>query len=221
MEIESLIESQVPSGSNRDALINSLNKVFEGNATNGSQNSLPGYGLVLSDRAQTYGWDFDAGFPSYGKKNATYFGTDLGIQYLIIEKLTGQANYSFISKNKWLPEELGETNPNFDYFLNIPKHRLNLGVNYVPSTGLYGSFFMNYQSAFESKQGDGRVFTGQNDARAVFDAKLGFRKLLNRSDTTFDLALSVQNLFDLRYSHFPNLPQNQRWVKLSLLVHLD
>ncbi len=175
----------------------------------------PGWGLVVSDRAQENGYLFDTGFPTFGNEDVTFFGVDLGATYYIDDAFSVWTNYSFVSKNIWTPEELGEENPNFEYFLNTPTHRANFGISYLQKEGIYGRFAGNFASEYEGKQGDGRLFTGINEARTIFDFSLGYRLGLG-DKTKFDLGLTVNNVFNTKYKHFVHMPVIQRLAMLNL-----
>lgn len=175
----------------------------------------PGYGLIVSDVAQERGYLFDVGFPTYGKEDITYFGFDLGLNYSFNNDFTVFANYSYVSENIWSPEDLGETNPNYEYYLNTPNDRFNFGINYLPSEKFYGTFGLNYLGEYDGKMGDGRIFTGTNDAATFANMSLGYRFNFNESNK-LDLGLSVNNLFDVGYEQFVNLPTIRRTVLFTL-----
>ncbi|SIS43301.1 TonB-dependent Receptor Plug Domain [Zobellia uliginosa] len=214
--VQAQIEAQVPAGNDRDALLNALYSQL-GTPSN---SSAPGYGLVISDLAQANGWEFDAGFPTFGNESAKYIGADIGLTYYITPKLIGSTNYSYVSKNIWTPEDLGETNQNYQFYLNSPTSRVNLGLRYGGEKGFYGSISMNYASEYEGKQGDGRVFTGVNPARTIVDSRIGYKTLMFNEKAKVDFGLSVQNLFDEKYSHFVNLPELRRFAMFNVRVGL-
>lgn len=179
----------------------------------------PGYGLIVSDIAQSRGHLFDQGFPTYGNNDVKYWGIDLGLNYFINENWSAFGNLSYVSKNIWTPEDLGEENPNFDYFLNTPTTRINAGINYLPEYKFYGTLSINSQSEFEGKQGDGRIFTGVNPSRTITNMSLGYRVKI-KEDNKLDLGLSANNLFDSKYQQFVNLPTIGRTVLFSARYHL-
>jgi len=72
----------------------------------------------------------------------------------------------------------------------------------------------NYASEYEGKQGDGRIFTGINPARTIYDLSLGYR--LKISKAKLDLGVNVNNLFDTKYKHFSHLPVVRRLALVSL-----
>ena len=217
--VQNQIEQQVPAGPQRDALIESLNSVPFNPTPIPAFNGTPGYGAVRSDRAQELGYVFEIGFPTYGNRNVNYFGTELSATYLINNDISLFANYSFLSQTVWTAEDLEEKNPDYAYYLNSAPSRINLGLNFYPTEGFYGSFTMNYQSEYEGRQGDGRFFTGINEARSIFDLRLGYQ-LNTPGQTHIDLSLSIQNVFDKKYSHFVHLPELRRWTSVALKVAL-
>jgi len=217
--VQTLIEQQIPAGPDRDALITSLNSVPANPTPNPGFDGTPGFGAVMSDRAQQFNYVYDLGFPTYGNENVTYFGTEFSATYAFSTDLSVFGNYTYVSQTFWSAADLGESNPEYAYYLNTPPNRVNLGVNYYPYVGFYGSFAMNYQSGYEGRQGDGRFFTGYNEARSIFDTQIGYR-LSTSKNVRFDLALSVNNVFDKEYSHFIHLGQLRRWASVTLKVSL-
>lgn len=174
----------------------------------------PGWGLVVSDRAQANGYLFDAGFPTFGKEDVAFLGVDVGATYYFDNAFSIWTNYSVVSKNVWTPAELGEENPNFEYFLNTPTHRANFGISYLQKEGFYGRFAGNYASEYEGKQGDGRLFTGINPARAIFDLSVGYRAGSGEAGSV-DIGLTVNNVFDTKYQHFVHLPIIRRLAMVN------
>jgi len=201
-----------------DAMIAQLNSTYPNPTPNPALETATGYGLILSDRAQALGYKYDVGFPTYGKKSVQYLGLDIGITYYFQPKLSAFINYSFVSKNVWTPEDLGEVNPNFDFYLNTPKHRYNVGASYLQSKGIYGMIAMNGISEYEGKQGDGRVFTGTNEARTIFDASIGYRFVFGEN-TKLDLGITANNVFDTAYTQFIHMPEIRRLVSLNGKFH--
>lgn len=179
----------------------------------------PGYGLIISDVAQANGYLHDSGFPTYGNEDVAFFGVDLGLNYYVNSDFSLFGNYSHVTKNVWDSEDLKETNPNFEYYLNTPSNRFNLGVNYLPKKGFYTTLAVNSQSEFDGKQGDARIFTGTNDARTIVDMSLGYRFNL-KGDSKMDLGLSINNLLNEEYRFFVNLPTITRTTLFTLKYHL-
>lgn len=193
------------------ATIDALNTAL---ATGAGPAAPGGWGLIVSDIAQQNGYLFNNGFPTFGEETVGYLGLDVGATYYFTPELSGFANVSYVSKNVWTAEELGEANPNFQFFLNIPSTRANFGISYLASEGFYGRFAGNYQAEFEGKQGDGRLFTGTNEARAIFDLSAGYR--MEVGGTKLDLGLNVNNVFNTEYKFFVHLPVIKRIASLTL-----
>ncbi len=173
-----------------------------------------GWGLVISDRAQEVGYLFDTGFPTFGNENVKYFGVDVGGTYYFTPKLSGYVNLSYVSKNVWSAEELGEENPNFEFFLNTPSTRGNFGLSYLQKEGFYGSVAANFSGEFEGKQGDGRIYYWNEPSRTILDLSLGYR--LKAGTTNLDLGVSVNNVFDKEYQYFEHLPIIRRLALVTL-----
>jgi hypothetical protein len=219
LQIKTLLVQQVPAGPQRDALITSLYSVPPNPTSNPEFNGIPGFGVVMSDRAQQFNYVYDVGYASYSDQEVNYYGADLSATYFVTPKLSVFGHYCWLSQTEWTASDLEVTNGNHGYYLNTAPDRFNLGVNYYPQAGIYGSLAMNYQSAYLGRQGDGRFFSGLNEARSLFDLQIGYR-IKTRNNILLDLGLSVNNLFDKRYSHFVNLAQVRRFGALSMKVSL-
>ena len=218
LEISNILEQQVPSGPERDAIITALYSV-PANPEDPDYQGVPGFGVVMSDRAQRYQYTYDLGVPGYNSKNVSYYGADISATYHINAELSVFGNYAYLSQTEWTARDLEETNPDYGFYLNSAPDRMNVGINYYPNVGIYGSVALNYQSAYESRQGDGTFFSGPNEARSIVDLQLGYRFGMF-DGILFDAAFSVNNLFDEKYSHFRNLGQLSRFGALSLKVSL-
>jgi hypothetical protein len=219
LEISNILERQVPAGPERDALIASLYTVPANPTTNPLFDGVPGFGVVLSDRAQQFDYSYDLGFPTYGNSNVNYYGADISATYYISPVLSVFGNYSYLSRTVWKATDLNETNPEYSYYLNSSPDRFNFGISFYPGDGIYGSIAMNYQSEYESRQGNGKFFTGMNEARSLFDLQVGYR-FGTTNKMLFDLGISVNNLFDKKYSHFINLAQLRRYAAMTVKVSL-
>jgi|GEM_PF-2020204 len=219
LEISTLLVQQVPASPERNALITSLYSVPPNPTLNPEFNGIPGFGVVMSDRAQQFNYVYDVRYASYNNMDVNYYGADLSTTYFVTPELSLFGNYSWLSQTEWDAADLGVTNGDHGYYLNTAPDRFNLGINYYPQAGIYGSLAMNYQSAYQGRQGDGRFFSGLNEARSMFDLQIGYR-LKTRNNVFLDLGLSVNNLFDKQYSHFVNLAQLRRFSALSMKVSL-
>jgi hypothetical protein len=218
LEISNILEQQVPAGPERDAIITALYSV-PANPEDPDYRGIPGFGVVMSDRAQQYSYTYDLGAPGFNSKNVSYYGADITATYFINPELSVFGNYAYLSQTEWTASDLEETNPNYGFYLNAPPDRLNIGINYYPDMGIYGSVAMNFQSAYQSRLGDGIFFSGLNEARTLVDLKLGYRFTMF-DGILFDMGLSINNLLDEKYSHFRNLGQLRRFGALSLKVCL-
>ncbi|GJM27478.1 MAG: hypothetical protein DHS20C17_01130 [Cyclobacteriaceae bacterium] len=219
LEIRTILEQRVPAGPERDALIASLYSVPPNPTDNPTFDGVPGFGVVMSDRAQEFNYSYDLGFPTYENINLKYYGAEISATYFVTPFFSVFGNYSYFSQTVWKASDFDETNPKYFYYLNSPPNRFNFGINFYPQEGIYGAIAMNYQSSFESRQGDGRFFTGVNEARSLFDLQLGYRFAMT-NNLLFDLGVSINNLFDHKYSHFINLAQLRRYAALTVKVSL-
>ncbi len=151
------------------------------------------------------------GFLNFGE--ASYWGYDLGLEYYINPTLSVFGNYSGLSQNEFTLEDLGEAaDSGFPpQFLNTPKSRVRLGLNYLQPTGLFGSIAMSYNSEYNAVVG---IYRGVVDARSLVDLTVGYAM-----ENGLKATLSISNLLDNKYSYFPRLPQVTRVATLNLQYH--
>ena len=218
LKISNILEQQVPAGPERDAIITALYSV-PANPDDPDYQGVPGFGVVMSDRPQQYSYTYELGTPGFNGMQVSYYRADITATYYINPALSVFGNYAYLSQTEWTASDLEETNPDYGFYLNTPPDRLNIGINYYPDMGVYGSVAMNYQSAYESQLGDGMFFSGLNEARTLVDLKLGYRFTMF-DGILFDAGLSINNLLDEKYSHFRNLGQLRRFGALVLKVSL-
>ena len=171
-------------------------------------------GWAESDWSQSRpmgGPQINFGFLNFGE--ASYWGYDLGLEYYIDPELSIFGNFSGLSKNQFSLEDLGErADSGFPpQFLNTPKSRIRMGVNYLQPSGLFGSVAYSYNSEFDSVVG---IFRGTVEARNLVDLTVGYKM-----DNGLKATLAISNLFNNKYSYFPRLPQITRVATLNLQYH--
>jgi len=151
------------------------------------------------------------GFLNFGE--ASYWGYDLGLEYYIKPELSIFGNYSGINKNEFSLEDLGErSDSGFPaQFLNTPKSRIRMGVNYLQPSGLFGSIAFSNNSEYDAVVG---IFRGTVEARNLVDLTVGYKM-----DNGLKATLGISNLFNNKYSYFPRLPQITRVATLNLQYH--
>ena len=151
------------------------------------------------------------GFLNFGE--ASYWGYDLGLEYYINTDLSIFGNYSGLSQNQFTLEDLGErADSGFPpQFLNTPKSRIRLGLNYIKPSGLFGSVAFSNNAEYEAVSG---IYRGTVESRNLVDLTVGYKM-----DNGLKATLAISNLFNNKYSYFPRLPQITRVATLNLQYH--
>ena len=172
-------------------------------------------GIAESDFSQTRPSDqnphINFGFLNFGE--ASYWGYDVGLEYYINPTVSVFGNYSGLSTNQFTLEDLGE-DPSSGFppqFLNTPKSRFRLGLNYLQPTGLFGSIAFSHNAEYDAVSG---IFRGTVDARNLVDLSVGYAM-----DNGLKATLGISNLFDNEYSYFPRLPEIGRIATLNVQYH--
>ena len=172
-------------------------------------------GIAESDFSQTRPSDqnphINFGFLNFGE--ASYWGYDIGLEYYFNPTLSIFGNYSGLDKNQFSLEDLGErADSGFPpQFLNTPKSRTRIGLNYLQPSGLFGSIAFSNNAEYEAVSG---IFRGTVEARNLVDLTLGYTM-----DNGLKITLSAANLFDNKYSYFPRLPEIGRVATLNVRYH--
>ena len=153
-----------------------------------------------------------AGYRIFEDVTRSHWGTDLSMEYFATDKLTFWANASWLSQTEWNPGEANDDGLPFQDFLNAPKFKYRLGMNYIVKGGLQASLSFQHDDEFNSNQG---FYAGTVQAKNLVDASLGY-KLSNG----VKLDLSSTNLFNQQYRAFPNMPIIGRRVNLRATFQL-
>lgn len=172
-------------------------------------------GIAESDFSQTRPSDqnpqINFGFLNFGE--ASYWGYDLGLEYYINPTLSVFGNYSGLNKNQFSLEDLGEpADSGFPpQFLNTPKSRTRIGLNYLQPTGLFGSIAFSNNAEYEAVSG---IYRGTVEARNLVDLTVGYAM-----DNGLKITASAANLLNNKYSYFPRLPEIGRVATLNIQYH--
>ena len=134
------------------------------------------------------------------------------MEYFATEKLTFWGNASWLSQNEWNPGEDNDDDLPFQDFLNAPKFKFRLGMDYTVSDGIQASLAFQHDDEFNSNQG---FYSGVVQAKNLVDASIGY-KLSNG----VKLDVSGTNLFNQQYRAFPNMPVIGRRVNLRATLNL-
>ncbi len=134
------------------------------------------------------------------------------MEYFASENLTFWGNASWLSQTEWIPGQDDDDGLPFQDFLNAPRFKYRLGMNFTDRSGFQASFAFQHDDEFNSNQG---FYAGTVQARNLVDASLGY-KLSNG----VKLDLSSTNLFNQQYRAFPNMPVIGRRVNLRATFQL-
>jgi outer membrane receptor protein involved in Fe transport len=118
-----------------------------------------------------------------------------------------------LSQNEFTAEDLGEAKDSgLNYFLNVPKSKFRLGVNYFGDNGFRGNLSFQHDDAFFASLGQ---FSGTTNEKNLVDAGFGYKM---KSGIALDLTCT--NLFDSKYRAFVNMPNIGRRAILKLTIDI-
>ena len=153
-----------------------------------------------------------AGYRIFDNVTRSHWGSDLTMEYFATEKLTFWGNASWLSQNEWNPGEENDDDLPFQDFLNAPRFKYRLGMDFTDRKGFLFSLAFQHDDEFNSNQG---FYAGVVQAKNLFDASIGYK--LTKS---IKLDLSSTNLFNQQYRAFPNMPVIGRRVNLRAVFDL-
>lgn len=150
------------------------------------------------------------GYITQGDAKRSHFGGDLSMDYFANSDLRLWANASWLSQNEWIPGEDNDDDLLNTSYLNVPKFKYRMGMDYTPLTGINLSLSFQHDDKFRSVQG---FWNGMVEAKNLIDMSIGYRF---SPGMRFDV--SATNLTDNPYKTYPNLPTIRRRVlgKLTL-----
>jgi iron complex outermembrane receptor protein len=171
-----------------------------------------GIGAVESDRVpQGDGiTHITTGYITQGDAKRSHFGGDVSMDYFANSDLRLWANASWLSQNEWIPGEDNDDDLLNTSYLNAPKFKYRMGMDYTPLSGINFSVSYQHDDKFRSVQG---FWNGMVEAKNLIDMSIGYRF---SPGMRFDV--SATNLTDNPYKTYPNLPTIRRRVlgKLTL-----
>ena len=153
-----------------------------------------------------------AGYRIFDNVTRSHWGSDLTMEYFATDKLTFWGNASWLSQNEWNPGEENDDDLPFQDFLNAPRFKYRLGMDFTDRNGFLFSLAFQHDDEFNSNQG---FYSGTVQAKNLFDASVGY-KLTDG----IKLDLSSTNLFNQQYRAFPNMPIIGRRVNLRAVFDL-
>ncbi len=149
-----------------------------------------------------------AGYRTFDER--TFTGFDLGLEYYFTNDFSGFFNYSWVDNIEFMQNVVGnEAAGLLPSYLNIPKNKFRLGVNYTPTSGIRGSLSFQHDDSYFSASGQ---FSGDTDVRNLVDASVGYR-----FDSGLAIDLSATNLLNNEYRYLPNMPMIGRRALAKLV----
>ena len=145
------------------------------------------------------------GYITNGDAKRSHFGADFSMDYFANPDLRLWANASWLSQNEWIPGEDNDDGLLNTSYLNVPKWKYRMGVDYTPLTGFNFAISFQHDDKFRSVQG---FWNGMVETKNLIDASVGYRFSPN-----FRFDVSATNLTDKPYQTYPNLPT----IRLSLI----
>jgi iron complex outermembrane receptor protein len=159
-------------------------------------------GTVVPDNPLTENADMMVTYRNFGE--VSLWGSDVGAQFLVNDRLSFQGSYSYVSKDYWTAQEVGGLSP---IALNAPPSKASLAANYDNPSGFVGELRGRYVDSFAMNSG---VYIGDIDSYGLVDASVGYHIPMTRGSAL--LTLSAQNLFDDRTQQFVGAPAMGRLI---------
>lgn len=200
-----------------DAFLNTPNPAFGGLTFSQLVGALPFHATVPTDQVPSNGVNhLAAGYRTFDKR--TFNGIDLGLEYYFSNDLSAFFNYSWVDKIEFKQKVVGnEGAGELPTYLNIPKNKFRLGVNYTPELGIRGSLSFQHDDAYVASAGQfstddpSTPEVEKTDPRNLVDASLGYK---------FDFGLAVDasasNVLNNKYRYLPNMPEIGRRAMIKL-----
>ena len=145
-----------------------------------------------------------AGYQTNGDAKRSHFGADMALEYFASSDVRLWANASWLSQNEWIPGEDNDDDLLNTSYLNVPKWKWRMGVDYSPLSGFNFALSFQHDDKFRSVQG---FWNGMVETKNLVDLSVGYKFSPN---LRFDV--SATNLTDQAYQTYPNLPTIRRRV---------
>ena len=144
----------------------------------------------------------DMVFASRNFGSASYWGADFSAQYLVSDRVSLTAGYSFQNTDCFDFDDDGHCPGPDDLALNAPSHKGSLGIAYTDrAAGLTLDGRWRLSDAFEMSSG---VFSGRVDAYQVVDVTAGY---LLPFQTNTRLEFTVYNALNNLHQEFVGAPE--------------
>ena len=145
-----------------------------------------------------------AGYRTQGDAKRSHFGGDISIDYFAGNDVRLWANASWLSQNEWIPGEDNDDDLLFTSYLNVPKWKWRMGVDYTPFLGWNFSASFQHDDKFQSNQS---YWSGLVETKNLLDLSVGYK-----FSPGFRIDVSGTNIADKKYRAFPNFPEIGRRV---------
>ncbi len=140
-----------------------------------------------------------------------FYGVDLSAEILASDRVSINANYSFVSDECFDFNEDGNCASIDDIALNAPSHKGSLGLTFDDVTsGFTLQGRVRYTDGFPMNSG---VYIGNVDGYSIFDASLGYR-LPFQPDT--QVSLAANNVLNNMHREFVGAPEIGRLLLLRV-----
>ena len=198
-----------------DAFLNTPSAAFGGLSFSQLLGALPFHATVPTDQVPDNGVNhLAAGYRTFDER--TFVGADLGLEYYFNNDISAFFNYSWVNKIEFEQNVVGNEGAGaLPTYLNIPKNKFRLGLNYLPELGFRGSISFQHDDAYVASAGQFSTFdteSGKTDPRNLVDMSLGYK---------FDFGLAIDasasNVFNNEYRYLPNMPKIGRRALVKLV----
>lgn len=163
-----------------------------------SIDALPFHATTPTDQVPDNGvTHLAAGYRTFDERS--FLGMDLGLEYYFTQDISAFFNYSWVNRNEFEQRVVGfEDSAPLPTYLNIPKNKFRVGVNYTPEKGIRGSLTYQHDDSYFASAGQ---FSGDTSPRNLVDASVGYRL-----DNGIAIDISATNLLNNKYRYLPNMP---------------
>ncbi len=143
--------------------------------------------------------------------SASYWGADFSTQYIVSDRVSLTAGYSFQSRECFDFDEDGDCPGSDDLALNAPSHKGSLGFAFTDrARGFLLDGRWRFSDGFDMRSG---VFAGPVDAYHVLDVTTSYQLPFQPNAR---LELTVYNLLDNRHREFVGAPEMGRLALVRL-----
>ena len=180
-----------------DQFLNTPSAAFGGLSLSQVLGALPFHATTSTEQVPENGANhLAAGYRTFDERS--FWGIDLGLEYYFSNDFSAFFNYSWVSDTEFTQKVIG-TGDELPSYLNIPKNKFRVGVNYTPEKGIRGNLSFQHDDSYFSASGD---FAGDTEERNLVDAAIGYA-----FGNGLSIDVSAQNVLDNEYRYLPNMPK--------------